>query len=59
MVELKRFELLTSCLQSRRSNQLSYSPLHNPMHIIAKAPTSINLTNERPGTKRLETHRPI
>lgn len=25
-VEIKRFELLTSCLQSRRSNQLSYIP---------------------------------
>jgi hypothetical protein len=26
VVESKRFELSTSCLQSRRSNQLSYDP---------------------------------
>ena len=26
MVELRRVELLTSCLQGRRSSQLSYSP---------------------------------
>ena len=26
LVELKRVELLTSCLQGRRSSQLSYSP---------------------------------
>ena len=27
MVELRRVELLTSCLQGRRSSQLSYSPI--------------------------------
>ena len=27
MVELRRVELLTSCLQGRRSSQLSYSPM--------------------------------
>ena len=27
LVELKRIELLTSCLQSRRSTKLSYSPV--------------------------------
>jgi hypothetical protein len=26
VVEVRRFELLTSCLQSRRSSQLSYTP---------------------------------
>ena len=26
MVELRRVELLTSCLQGRRTSQLSYSP---------------------------------
>ena len=26
VVEVRRVELLTSCLQSRRSNQLSYTP---------------------------------
>ena len=26
MVEVRRVELLTSCLQSRRSSQLSYTP---------------------------------
>ena len=29
MVELRRVELLTSCLQGRRSSQLSYSPRYN------------------------------
>ena len=29
MVELRRVELLTSCLQGRRSSQLSYSPINN------------------------------
>ena len=28
MVELRRVELLTSCLQGRRSSQLSYSPIY-------------------------------
>ena len=28
MVELRRVELLTSCLQGRRSSQLSYSPIN-------------------------------
>jgi hypothetical protein len=28
MVELRRLELLTSCLPGKRSNQLSYSPNH-------------------------------
>ena len=27
MVELRRVELLTSCLQGRRSSQLSYIPI--------------------------------
>ena len=27
LVELRRVELLTSCLQGRRSSQLSYSPI--------------------------------
>ena len=27
VVELRRVELLTSCLQGRRSSQLSYSPI--------------------------------
>ena len=27
MVELRRVELLTSCLQGRRSSQLSYIPM--------------------------------
>ena len=29
MVEIKRFELLTPCLQSRCSSQLSYTPVLN------------------------------
>ena len=33
MVELRRVELLTSCLQGRRSSQLSYSPILNYNHI--------------------------
>ena len=27
MVEVRRVELLTSCLQGRRSSQLSYTPI--------------------------------
>ena len=27
VVEMKRVELLTSCLQGRRSSQLSYTPI--------------------------------
>ena len=33
MVELKRVELLTSCLQGRRSSQLSYSPINNVLKV--------------------------
>ena len=29
MVEVRRVELLTSCLQGRRSSQLSYTPIQN------------------------------
>ena len=29
MVEMRRVELLTSCLQGRRSSQLSYIPMCN------------------------------
>ena len=29
MVELRRVELLTSCLQGRRSSQLSYTPMYS------------------------------
>ena len=28
MVEMRRVELLTSCLQGRRSSQLSYTPIY-------------------------------
>ena len=33
MVELRRVELLTSCLQGRRSSQLSYSPITNLIYM--------------------------
>ena len=41
MVELRRVELLTSCLQGRRSSQLSYSPKY--YLIINIIVVSINL----------------
>ena len=43
LVELRRVELLTSCLQGRRSSQLSYSPIHIIIDILSIYHFSINL----------------
>ena len=43
MVEVRRVELLTSCLQGRRSSQLSYTPILN----VQKAHSKINNKTSR------------
>ena len=44
MVEVRRVELLTSCLQGRRSSQLSYTPIQNKhiYNVLKKVHWKIN-----------------
>ena len=48
MVEMRRVELLTSCLQGRRSSQLSYIPVCNVLKIVHWKINNIALESNSP-----------